>query len=237
MLDELPATNMPSWLVAATDPLGDLPIRELLESSVFYPACGIDGDPVKYLGGNFHSFVYVDYGVGRETLGHELHSFRGYRILAARSVTQSEIAPHGWTPRFPPDYTPKRPAPRSWMEPPFATWAVYERLPDFSRTHGPDRFSLLYVGGDGTETFQALYHTNDATPAVVAIIQPGTGFGGNWTDFRDRREILAWTVLDAFPNNRPRFLLNGEKPCWPEFSNRIRELRPGLALYERSDTC
>lgn len=40
----------------------DLPLKDILQHSLYYPAAGFDGRPVRYLGGKIHSFVYVDYG-------------------------------------------------------------------------------------------------------------------------------------------------------------------------------
>jgi hypothetical protein len=194
VLAELPTPDLPPWLAAAGNPLGALPIQSVLEGSVYYPACGVDGDPIKYLGGNFHSFVYVDYGVGRRALQDELETFRGYRVFASRPVREQELVPQGWTPRFPKGYVPQRSPLRSWIKQPFAEWILYERLGSFPETHGPPRFSLLYIGGDGAASYQALYHGNDATPAVVVVIRPGTGFGDNWTNFHRRNDILAANV-------------------------------------------
>jgi hypothetical protein len=243
VLAELPSPDLPPWLAAAGNPVGELPIQSVLEGSVYYPACGVDGDPIKYLGGNFHSFVYVDYGVGRRALQDELETFRGYRVFAARPVREQELVPQGWTPRFPQGYVPQRSPPTNWIKQPYAEWIIYERLGSFPESHGPPRFSLLYIGGDGAASYQALYHGNNATPAVVAVIRPGTGFGGNWTDFRSRHDILAWSVLDAIPGRRVRWLLEGdhratipaETPCWPEFRNLVGILEPGLLLWERAD--
>ncbi len=41
----------------------------------------------------------------------------------------------------------------------------------------------------------------------MAIIQPGTGFGGNWTDFRDYSAHLSF-VLRHIPY-MPRYIFNG----------------------------
>ena len=240
MLEGLPLTDMPAWLVAAPECLGELPLNDVLSNSVFYPACGVDGDPVKYLGGNFHSFVYADYGVGQAGLKIEANTFRGYCVLASRPVSERELTPNGWTPRLPSGYVSLNTPPPS-VKMPFAEWIIYERQALFPATHGPERFSLLYIGGDGVATFQALYHSNNATPAVTAVIQPGAGWGGNWTNFDNRDEILAWSVLDAFPDCRPKWLLNGgyyemksrQQPCWPEYTKLVRVLRPGLRLWER----
>lgn len=156
VLAELPTVEVPPWLAAASSPLGELPIKALLEGSVYYPACHVDGDPIKYLGGNFHSFIYADYGTGRSALCEELETFRGYRVFASRPVLDSELVPQGWSPRLPAGYVPRRSPPRGWIKPPFAEWIVYERLAAFPETHGPRRFSLLYVGGEGAASYQTL---------------------------------------------------------------------------------
>ena len=57
MIPEIPTQPMPDWISNASAPLPELCIREVLSGSVYYPACEFDGDPVKYLAGNFHSFV------------------------------------------------------------------------------------------------------------------------------------------------------------------------------------
>ena len=62
----------------------------------------------------------------------------------------------------------------------------------------PRKIFLLYIGGEGVATFQALFWTNNISPKALGIIQPGTGFGLNWTDFRDTNGSLAWVV-----NNNP----------------------------------
>ena len=92
-------------------------------------------------------------------------------------------------------------------------------------SHGPHRFSLLYLCAEGVAAFQALYVANQLAPAAIGIIQPGYGFGGNWTDFTDRDRIFAGIVLDN-PAGHPKFLLHGgigprefyDQPCWPEYS-------------------
>ena len=48
-----------------------------------------------------------------------------------------------------------------------------ERDDDFGEDHGPERFSLLYVRGEGVATFAGLYAANKVSPKALAIIQPG----------------------------------------------------------------
>jgi hypothetical protein len=172
-----------------------------LNGSLYYPASGFDGRPVQLLGGFLHSFIYVDYGVGREGLAAAIESagFCGYRLAGRNPLKQTDLAPNGWHPtipeRFHHDVARFQQLNRDWVRPPFAEWLVFDRLADFGEDHGPERFSLLYVGADGVATYQALYLQNRAGPEVLAIIQPGTGFGGAYTDFRDPQGFLADVVL------------------------------------------
>jgi hypothetical protein len=123
------------------------------------------------------------------------------------------------------------------VRPSFAPWAILGRPPE----HGPERFSLLYVAGDGAATFQALYHGNRAAPAVVAVIRPGTGFGGNWTDFREPGRIFARSVLEN-PAGVPRFLLcegweergSPRRSYWPSYPSRVADLGPVLCLWGKA---
>jgi hypothetical protein len=178
---------------------GPLPIRDLLQQSLYYPSCGFDGGVVKDC--NTHaralgirSFIYCDYATGKDAFMEEQNTFNGYHIFADRPVTLKEMSPNGWHPVLPPGirpgtYTRYRDA---WQ--PFAHWTVYERNEDRTDIHGPLRFSLLYVGGEAVATYQALYWSNGLAPLGLAIIQPGTGFGLNWTDFREPGQALEWVV-------------------------------------------
>ena len=232
MIAELPRIEPPDWLNRNQEEIqnGEFPLREILKDSLYYPASGTDGDPVKYLAGNVLSFIYADYGIERNevlhTLKHGQHRFCGYAPVALRDVNMKELCPDGWTPKLPRpgDGNPERG--RSFIKPPFAVWSIFQRLAGFSDEHGPERFSLLHICGDGVATFQALYHGNHCVPHAVAVINPGTGFGGNWTDFSDRALIFARSVLEN-PSGDPELLLYGgicpaddpfyQEPCWPDY--------------------
>ena len=105
---------------------------------------------------------------------------------------------------------------------------MFDRKRDFSEDHGPTRFSLLYLCADGVAAFQALYIANSATPKAIAVIQPGHGFGGNWTDYTNPDRLFAKSVFQN-PNGQPELLLYGgigevdyyKEPCWPTFQSRI----------------
>ena len=230
MIEELPVIQAPEWL-AQVDPetmqAEVLPLQGILRDSLYYPSSGFDGDPVRHLAGNVLSFVYVDYGRDRQEFEHALESsgFRGYEILGIRHVGERELAPRGWNPAplLPEDGNPSRY--RDWIKPPFADWVVLQRARTLPDSHGPQRFSLLHLCADGVAAFQALYVANGIAPAMLAIIQPGHGFGGNWTIYENARLILGRSVLQN-PAGTPDVLLYGgygprdyyRQPCWPDYS-------------------
>mgnify|MGYP001795668419 CR=1 FL=1 len=165
MIKTLPISAMPNWLAAleaASFGSTPLPLRDLLADSLYYPASGLDGDPVRRLAGNAHSFIYVDHGAtDRAGLLAELtrpHCFNGYELLAARPVSQDELAPHGWTPMLPSAEDGKPTRFKFKMKTPFAVWAILRRLEDVdTRNDLPERFGFLYICGAGIATFQVLY--------------------------------------------------------------------------------
>jgi hypothetical protein len=243
----LPVQPAPDWLIQMTpermarDPF---PLHDLLAQSLYYPSSSFDGDPIAYLGGNNHSFVYVDYGEERDGLLKALKEpgFLGYRILCHRPVLEAELTPMGWSPVFP-NGRPRRPPPR-WVRPPFCEWIILERDAEFSDDHGPERFSLLFLCADGVATFQALYVGNGVAPGTVAIIQPGHGlFGGNWTNFTDPDGPFVQAVLGN-PAGRPEFLLHGgaggahwyTRPCWPQYADRLGILgNTSIGVWRRTE--
>jgi len=234
MLKVFDRQPLPDWLSTCniTDPL---PTVNLLTNSVFYPACGFDGRPVKYCGGFSHSFIYVDYGVSSEKLLAELW-FGSYRKIGGRFVSMNEmLGPVNWEPILPieaVDGDPQRYADRIVV--PYAYWSVWERASRLGDNHGPERFSFLYIAGDGAATFQSLYYTNGLAPSLVAVIQPGEGFGGNWTSYFDSGQILARSVLGN-PHGLPDYLLLGglgsdveyqRSIVWPGYSRLIVHWKP-----------
>lgn len=240
-LDVVPfRESVPVWLSELVDPLGPIPMPDLLRHCVYYPSAGVDGTPVKYLGRYFQSFVYVDYGVGEQIVLNDLPNFRGYDLIASRQVCQDELFPQGWRPPElrPEDGNPTRNA--GSIKPPFAIWAVFDRKPEVCPEHGPKRFSLLYIGGEGAATYHALFYSHQVSPAVVALIQPGTGFGGNWTDFENPNQILARLVREN-PAGMPGHLLYGgwgdgdfyRDAPWPEYRAAGLILRWRFRLFAR----
>ena len=199
MIDQIEAMETPQWLMELTPEKvknDALPLGDILQDSLYYPGAGSDVNVVKWLGGNVYSFVYTDYMVSKEKLLAELNTegrnFAGYRTLEWRDLTMNELAPKGWKPinPMPDDGNPNRG--RERFAKPFGIWAVFERLDAYDASHGPERFSLLYLCSDGVAGYQALYNSNGFKPKVLFLIHHV--FGGNWTNFEDPEKILARSV-------------------------------------------
>lgn len=187
--------------------INPFPITELLEKSIYYPSSHFDGSVVKAYAYDHPSFVYCDYGVTEADFVAEIQTFWGYDVLAHRPVQEDELVPNGWQPQMPQHLLASYGKYPDYVKPPFAHWAVYERKPDYSDMHGPVRFSLLFVGGEGVATYQALYWSNRTTARAVAIVRPGTGFGCNWTNFLDGTKALGYVVTHN-PHGQPDFIIS-----------------------------
>ena len=170
-----PPSDVPEWLarLSADTMISEVfPLREVLRDSLYYPASSFDGDPVAYLAGCIASFIYVDFSRDRSELEAELEErgFLGYRRIDSRLVTERELTPDGWRPESPAEDDRGRRISEDLVKPPFCTWSVFERCPDFPSAHGPSRFSFLYLCADGRAAFQALYLSNGHRPKGLAII-------------------------------------------------------------------
>lgn len=229
-----------------------VPMKDILTDSVYYPASGIDGRPVQYLGKITRSFVYVDQSISFQEQ-HEAfikEGFKGYTLLGERKVQEKEITPKPpvWheTPSEK-DGDPQKYRKDGWehiFARPYALWTVWERCEKHDYKQGPQRFSLFILCGDGVASFDALYYYYQLKPLALCIIAPGTGFGLNWTDFRQPRLILHRLVMKN-PAGIPECILQekplrDEKGCyWPEYSLDASHY-PTLTLFcrvEEIPTC
>lgn len=192
------------------------PVEDLLPGSLFYPASGFDGGVVKDCNRRkgelkIYSFIYCDYGLSYEALMKEIKQklFCGYNSIASRPVKKREILSQ--------DNIIKLEANRKKLlriqkvgklESFFAQWTVYERHSKYTEKHGPERFSVLHICDDGIAIYNALYSSNRTFAKALAIIQPGAGYGNNWTDFSNPEGELANVILNnSF--GQPQFIYYG----------------------------
>jgi hypothetical protein len=197
MLNHLPGKEIPDWLVSLTPEkatFGEFPYRQVLDGSLYYPACALDDYPIRRLGGNVYSFVYADYSVRKEEFDAAVKNtgFKGYALLCHRPVGLAELCPGGWKALEPSDGSPR--AMSTMIQDPYAAWAIWERRADLPESHGPKRFSFLFLRKEGVEAYAALFNANGLRPYALAIIKPGHALGGNWTNFEDPNAILARVV-------------------------------------------
>ena len=210
-----------------------LPLKDILNDSYFYPACWFDGQLVKFAPKNIVNFIYCDHATGETALLENLKNepFIGYTTLAERDVKKEELVPLGWRPETPPNFTELSYAFIGlYAEPAFAKWFVFERKSNRTDTYGPSRFALLYIGGEGVATYQALYWGNNFAPEAIAIIQPGVDFGNNWTDFIVPTSDLHWVVYNN-PSGLPSKIYYGGRGRRIEF---VKEFKWEGYLYETS---
>jgi hypothetical protein len=221
--------SVPNWLaklnVSELDKV-KFPLADVLSNSLYYPCSGMDGRPVQFIGGFIHSFIYVDYGQTEAELDNEIRKqgFDGYRTVGRKKLTEKDLAPAGWTPNVPAQYADqiqRLQGMNNFIKTPFATWYIFEREKGLTDRHGPERFSFVYIGADGVATYQALYCQNKTAPKMLAIIQPGHRFGGNYTNFTDPKGLFNWVVTHSNGRNIPQYLMYGGlgvgfiESCWP----------------------
>ena len=216
---------------------GPVPLRDLLEGSVYYPAAWLDGQPMKECNTRWHhlgvnSFVYCDYLISESELVCDLQHVCGYNVLAHRSLRPGEYLDPAWTLFLDPSEKD-----RYWDtflgsgdRHPFAHWVVFERKPWKDDSHGPRRMSLLYIGGEGLSTFQQLYCHLGVAPAMVCFIQCW-GFAGNWTNFTSPRGSF-WQTLKRWPQCMPEWM-------WVGHHNEIHGIlrlcpEPGIGICRKA---
>lgn len=214
------AEQMPGWL--QTHSPGDLVNLEdfFATRTVFYPGAGFDGQPVELFGSTSfaHGFVYVDYGVEHnEILGelcHPKYGFKGYRLLDRIPLTQDQLSPGGWVPHLTRGEIGSDPYWFSKIKP-YAFLQILEREKHFKDSHGPERIAIIFVGGDGIASYDAIYGQGGRKPPSALIIQDH-GYGGNYARFDD--ESLLHT-LALRTHQLPEYLLVAESSkAWAGYS-------------------
>jgi hypothetical protein len=198
-----------------------IPIKEILHSSVFYPACGLDADPIRLLSKSIRSFVYCDYAVGRETFTSEINEkgFRGYNMVLSREVSRADLVKEDWKPNFKPTWedgniTLLRDQLRECQF--FSHWSIWRH---FESDHW---FSLLFLSREACVTYKALYKAYQINPIVLCLIQPGHTLGGNWTNFYEEEGFFHRMVEST---GSVKYLMVGgyndqdffDTCCWPGY--------------------
>ena len=135
--------------------LHSLPIDLILRNSLFYPNCGLDGEIIRSCNQQFTelgicSFIYCDSRINQEQLIDNLDTFSHYKVLATKDFNPFHFPSIEEPAGFDPPYEP------------YGRWTVYEKDPHNYIEGGPERFSLLFFGGQHMfmENIYALYRDN-----------------------------------------------------------------------------
>lgn len=225
MITEIPKIEMPKWLA---DNEFHFSIQDVIKDSLYYPSCGIDGIPIQCFMGNIFSFIYVDYGITESKFIKEItkdNSIKGYNIIHKENITKYQLD-NGERIYYAPKISDRIPL-DGWIKEPYCYWIIFERDENYDDTHNPKRFSLLYLSSEAVSAYYVLYNRNNIAPKILCIIQDGSGFGGNWTSYKDRRQDLAQAVF--LNKNLPEYLINGgygnryeeQDPIWPEYRKKV----------------
>lgn len=186
------------------------PVKDVLEDSLYYPASGVDGTPIRNWSLGVNSFVYVDLSRSQANYLNALANepIRGYHMVAQKAVRKDELVRDGFS-SAPPACLSRRDFERAMQingaNPgnAFALWSVFERDQDRDEAFGAHRFSLLHLRADGVAAYDALFRSNDCLPRILAFIRPGLGFGGN---YRTYAQALI-EVMQRSPRGLPPQLL------------------------------
>ena len=238
------------------------PLKSLLKNSLFYPACGRDGDPVWHVHKEIQSFFYADYGVAQNQIEESLYGaghygenitfresdpigFRGYKVVGEKKLTSKDLDPteavslttkQGQM-QFVADASYVHSTLNDWIKRPFAKWYILERQSEFDDTHGPELFSFVFICADGVTTYKTLYNFNQIAPKYLTIYNSGDGFGFNWDSFQSEDGELCKTV---FSNTKTPEALLSKFDIWtnvfaPSEKTLFDELEECMSNIESED--
>ena len=229
---------LPVWLASKSPPNFD---RETFFGSrtVYYPGSYDDWHPVKFcsISHSAHCFIYVDQEFSCKTIPSKIlkdrkHGLKGYAITHDERISTDALRLGGWTRSVTADEGGDAPCYRNGLEEPFLWFVALDRQGD-GEGGGPQRLAILFIGGDGFASYDALYCQTDGTlPPFLAVIQDH-GFGGNFDSFGQHglleRIARKSSVL-------PKYLLvaKNSKP-WGGYSDTQATAEPGgSAAHPRS---
>jgi len=205
---QLSSRPVPSWL-KNLNASSKFDRNVVLANSIYYPGSNIDGGPLQAYGGFAHSFVYVDYYCDKEAILTNLPCIGGYEPVFIKEISRQELVPNASNEiqfensdffRSQPYQSIaelKRNA-KSHFNPrvnPFCIWSVFQRKARTSPSHGPERFSILSIFGEGVATYDSIYNSNCVCPIAIIIKGADIGFGRNWTLFEQRGGVFERVVM------------------------------------------
>ncbi len=179
MINEIPVLEMPEWLSEILKCPADatFQLENILQDSLYYPGCYLNGTPVKYLAGNIVSFVFTDKDISREEFLKNLQGsekddgFKHYHLIVKKDINLHEITPGGWPPKkFKLFFEVHEKKPLD------CHWSVWKRNEGADRNVGPEGFSFFYAFSEMSELYEGLYNGLSIAPKILTLIDGGISF-------------------------------------------------------------
>ncbi|MGC8771396.1 MAG: hypothetical protein ACP5Q5_09115 [Brevinematia bacterium] len=238
MLKKLGKIEMPSWLSNSDF---NFEVNKVLDNSLYYPACYLDGDPVKFFMGNVYSFFYVDIRCRREDFIEEIQSrgFKGYYVIHHQRLKPENFGSSLCNRKYYRNYEDSLYHYYSHRYENFwCDWLIFERKPEWNESHNPKRFSLLYMQAEGLTAYYDVYITNNIKPRIITFIQ-------TTCDWMFRNSMFA-KILFSKKFLLPEYLVFGGmiyleeylKLKWEEYNIIVwcfDSLERSLVLWKRND--
>lgn len=192
-----------------------MPVPNLSES-FFYPASGLDFEPLKRFSHVCRTFVYVDWNLEPDAVEEAVQSLAGDLVLhgvpevvrpeelmPSVAVPQAVAMPQGFrlSPYEQQAYQHRRETSVAGRSPWARRFQLIRSFGDVAR-----ELSLLYIAAEGLATYAALYGQHEA-PLILCTIQSGPGFGLGWTHL-ERPGGTMERFLRAY-RKRPRVWVRG----------------------------
>jgi hypothetical protein len=260
---QLSSNPTPHWL-AEVNQDSVFNRQNVLTGSIYYPGCRFDAEPIEAYGGFAHSFVYVDYYCDKASVVSLISRIGGYAPLLIKDVSMGELSEYSCAIRdlrvsdfygaqvydSIQELMCRAIANADESVSPYAVWAVLERKERTNPGHGPDRFSLLYIFGEGVATYQALYNSNRICPMSIVLCGADIGFGRNWTLFEKKdgifervvmsnpagipKYLFAWSRYDPLGSDE-RWADEGVEMYWQKYTQKIPS-RSYLSIWTTQDS-
>ena len=224
--------DMPLWLWKYKEGM-PVSFSDIMAGRVaYYPGSGYDGTLIKV--GNrsraVHSYLYVDYGIGKEDLIKHLaepNSIYGYHSIGRIEWNENDILPNGQYP-LNVHKNPRTPynGPLKPDEKPYCFTEILERNPDKDEDFGAKRFAVTFLFKDGIDTYFQLFCMEYKKAPWIFLLQDH-GLGGNYDKFGKGGSKEG--LLDAIIRKnglRPQFVICADNTrIWDGYKE-ITELPP-----------
>ena len=217
---------------------GQVSFKDIMSSRVaYYPGSGYDGTLLKVgnMSHSVHSFLYVDYGIGRKDMEKHLaqpRSIVGYHPIGRFEWTEADMLPNGQYP-LNVDKKPLYFDSATFVDPnekPYCFSLIMERNKDQNDTRGAEHFVITFLFADGISTYYQLFVKEYSKAPWIVLLQDH-GLGGNYDRF-GRGGILD--AIIQVNNCYPTFVLRGENTFIWKGYKKVKSVAPLFSSLNRN---